>query len=312
MMNVPPIVSRSRRETLLANIRKYPWLYLIMLPVVVFYFVYWYIPLGGLVIAFQNYKSARGIFASHWVGFKNFLDFFSARTFWRLIRNTLSINLQLLLFGFPFPILFAILLNEVRSTSFRRVTQTITYMPHFVSSVVVAGLMIDFTETNGLLTNFLRLFGVPNEGLLTKASWFQPLYVLMNIWQEFGWDSIIYLAALTGIDMQLYEAAKVDGANRIQQTMHVTLPGISTTVTLLLILRIGNMMSLGWDRIILLYNPMTYETADVVSTYVYREGLVGMRYSYGTAAGMFNSVINVSLLVMANAISRRISDNSLW
>lgn len=300
------------KHPLLRNIKKYPWLYLMFLPVVVFYVLFCYFPMYGVVIAFQDFSPARGFFNSDWVGFEHFRDFFTDVNFFRVVRNTLVINLELLVFGFPLPIIFALLLNEINRKSFKRITQTITYMPHFISSVVVCGLMIDFVKSGGLITSALGLFGVENSNLLTKSEWFQPLYVSMNIWQELGWDSIIYFAALSGIDPTLYEAADVDGASKFKKIIHITLPGIASTIVILLILRIGNLMSLSWDRIFLLYNELIYETSDVISTYVYRRGLIQFEYSYGAAVGLFNSLINVVLLWGANRFSRKINDTSLW
>ena len=303
---------RSWGRRLLDNMRAHPWLYLMILPAIAYFAIFHYAPMYGVIIAFQDYKPLKGISGSAWVGFKHFQTFVQGPFFWRLVRNTLSINIGMLVFGFPLPIIFALMLNEVRSTAFRKVVQTVTYMPHFVSSVVVCGLMVIFCRSDGLLTNVLTFFGLPKTNLLTVESYFQPLYIGMNIWQELGWDSIIYFAALTSVDAALYEAARVDGAGRWRQMWHITLPGISSTIVILLILRIGNLMSLGWDRIILMYNDMVMETADVISTFVYRTGLVQVQYSYATAVGLLNSIINVILLVSTNAVSRKISDSSLW
>ena len=215
--------------------------------------------------------------------------------------------------GFPFPIIFAILLNELTGTRLRKITQTITYMPHFISAVVICGLMLDFCKTNGVITSvFCAVTGQEASNMFSHSAYFQPLYVLMCIWQEFGWDSIIYFAALTGIDQSLYEAAEIDGANRFKKIIHVTLPGISPTIVILLIMRIGNMMTLGWDKILLLYNPMVYEKADVISTYVYRIGLMNFEYSFAAAVGFFNSIINFVLLILANTVSRKVNETSLW
>ena len=303
---------KSWGRRLIDNMRAHPWLYIMILPAIAYFAVFHYAPMYGVIIAFQDYKPLKGIMGSKWVGFANFQTFIESPFIWRLIRNTLSINIGMLVFGFPLPIIFALLLNEVRSTAFRKVVQTVTYMPHFVSSVVVCGLMVIFCRSDGLLTSVLTHFGMPKTNLLTIESYFQPLYIGMNIWQELGWDSIIYFAALTSVDAALYEAARVDGAGRWRQMWHITLPGIAPTIVILLILRIGNLMSLGWDRIILMYNDMVMETADVISTYVYRTGLQQVQYSYATAVGLLNSIINVILLVSTNAISRKISDNSLW
>ena len=302
----------SLGKRLLMNIKQHPWFYVMIIPAIAYFIVFHYAPMYGVIIAFQDYKPFKGISGSAWVGLKHFRDFVTGPFFWRLIRNTLSINIGMLLFGFPLPILFALLLNEVRSVGFKRVVQTITYMPHFVSSVVVCGLMVLFCRSDGILTYVLKFIGFPENNLLTYKQYFQGLYIGMNIWQELGWDSIIYFAALTSIDVSLYEAARVDGAGRWRQMWHITLPGIAPTVVILLILRIGNLMSLGWDRIYLLYNDMVMETADVISTYVYRTGMLQVQYSYATAVGLMNSIVNIILLFTANFISRKVSDSSLW
>lgn len=295
------------------NVVEHPLLYLMFLPVVAYYIIFHYAPMYGVVIAFQDYKPMRGIAGSQFVGLKHFQTFVNGPFFWRLVRNTLSINIGMLLFAFPMPIIFALMLNEVRSVRFRKVVQTVTYMPHFVSSVVVCGLMLIFCRSDGIVTIALNALGlVEKTNLLTIKQYFQPLYILMNIWQELGWDSIIYFAALTAIDAELYEAATVDGAGRWHRMWHITIPGILPTIVMLLILRIGNLMSLGWDRIYLLQSEIVYETSDVISTYVYRTGLVQTQYSYATAVGLMNSVVNVILLFSANAFARRVSENSLW
>ena len=298
---------------LATNIRRHPLVYVMLIVVMIYFVLFCYWPMYGASIAFMDFNPVRGFARSEWVGFENFRLFFTDKDFFRVVRNTLSINIGLLVFAFPVPILFAILLNEVRSSRFQKITQTITYMPHFVSNVVICGLMIEFTRSDGLITALLTRMGVENVNLLTKKEWFQPLYIFMNIWQEFGWDSIIFFAALTSISPELYEAAMMDGAGRVRQTIHVTLPGIRGTIVILLIMRIGNLMNLGWDRIYLLYNPLVYETSDVISTMVYRRGLLEFDYSFGTAAGLFNSVINVILLVAANALSKKLTDEGgLW
>ena len=287
-------------------------LYLMIIPVVAYYVIFHYLPMAGLVIAFKDYRVARGILGSKWVGFKHFQDFFSSYYFGRLLRNTLTISLSSILFGFPAPIIFALLLNEVRNQKFKRVVQTVTYMPHFISLVVICSLIRMFTAENGLIVGMLSWFGFEPVSLLSKKQYFVPIYVLSNIWQGFGWDSIIYLSALTAIDPGLYEAATIDGANRWKQTLHVTLPGIASTIIILLILRMGSVMSVGYEKIILLYNEGIYETADVISTFVYRKGLESFQWSYSTAVGVFNSVINFLVVFLFNRISRRVSDVSLW
>ncbi len=310
-------ITRSRKDSFLnklwKNLKTHPLLYVMILPAVIYFLVYHYYPMYGMIISLFDYVPTKGIAGSDFVGLKHFKAFLTDPYFFRTMRNTLSINLLLLAFGFPFPIIFAILLNELRSSKIRRVTQTITYMPHFISTVVICGLMLDFCKSNGMISSIVTsLTGQEPFNLFSQSAFFQPLYVLMCIWQEFGWDSIIYFAALTGIDQALYEAADIDGASRWKKVIHVTIPGIAPTIVILLIMRIGNMMTLGWDKILLLYNPMVYEKADVISTYVYRIGLMNFEYSFATAVGFFNSVINFILLITANAVSRKINDTSLW
>lgn len=287
-------------------------IYVMAIPMILYYILFHYVPMYGAVIAFKDYSPGLGIAKSPWVRFKNFEDFFSSVYFGRLIRNTLSINIKLLVFGFPLPIIFAILLNEVRSKSFLKGIQTISYLPHFVSTMVLCGMIVDFCARGGIITQIAQLFGAKNSNLLLKAENFQKVYVISDIWQTLGWNSIIFYAAITGIDQQLYEAAEMDGANRFQKMLHVTLPGISQTIIIMLILRVGQMMTIGYEKTILLYNPNTYETADVISTYVYRKGLLDFDYSYSTAIGLFNSVINFIMLVGANKISKKYNDTSLW
>lgn len=316
-MGVVKAAVRNQRESfpkrLLKNIKAHPLLYIMIVPVVAYFLVYHYYPMYGMIISLFDYVPAKGIFGSDFVGLKHFKGFLSDPYFFRTMRNTLSINVLLLVFGFPFPIIFAILLNELRSSRLRKMAQTITYMPHFISTVVISGLMLDFCKTNGVITSLVTAFtGQEAFNLFSKSVFFQPLYVVMCIWQEFGWDSIIYFAALSGIDQSLYEAADIDGAGRWKKILHVTLPGISPTIVILLIMRIGNMMTLGWDKILLLYNPMIYEKADVISTYVYRIGLMNFEYSFATAVGFFNSIINFVLLLLANSVSRRVNETSLW
>ena len=299
-------------QKLAEDFRKHRPIYIMAIPMVVYYVLFHYIPMYGTVIAFKNYTPAQGISGSPWVGLQNFKDFFQSVYFTRLIKNTLSINLKLLLFGFPIPIIFAILLNEIRSKPFLKTVQTISYLPHFVSTMVLCGMIVDFCARGGIITQIVQLFGGKNSNLLLKAQNYQKIYVISDIWQTLGWNSIIFYAAITGIDQELYEAAEMDGANRFQRILHVTLPGIKQTIIIMLILRIGQMMSLGYEKTILLYNPNTYETADVISTYVYRKGLLDFDYSYSTAVGLFNSLINFVMLVSANKLSKKFNDTSLW
>lgn len=281
-------------------------------PGVLYYIIFHYIPIYGASIAFKNFRPALGILESPWVGFRHFVSFFNSYYFWDILRNTILLNVYELLWGFPAPILLALLLNEIRSTMFKKTIQTVTYLPHFISTVVICGIIVDFTMEKGLINNIIALFGGATTNLLMKPEFFRTIYITTEIWQGVGWGSIIYLAALTSIDPELYNAATVDGASRLRQVIHVTLPGIAPTIVIMLILRLGKMMSVGAEKILLLYNPSIYETADVISTFVYRKGLLEANYSYSAAVGLFNSVINFALLIMANKISRKVNETSLW
>lgn len=300
------------RKRLAEDFRRNKELYLLLIPILAFYIIFHYGPIYGASIAFLDFVPSKGIFESPWVGFKHFQHFFQGFYFWRLIGNTLNISIMSLAFGFCAPILLALLINELKSRAFARVVQTVTYMPHFISMVVICGMIMQFTRDDGIVTILLSYIGLPRENMLNNPNLFVPIYVGSGIWQEAGWGSIIYLAALAGIDMQLYEAARIDGAGRWKQTIHVTLPCLVPTIIILFILRLGNMLNVGFEKVFLLYNPLTYETADVISTYVYQKGILEFNWSFSAAVGLFNSVINFTLVVLANQISRRASETSLW
>lgn len=294
------------------DIKKNYGAYFLVLFSVIFYIIFSYKPMYGAIIAFKNYSPGKGILGSDWVGLKHFGAFFGSYYFGRLLKNTLTLSLSLLVFGFPAPIIFALLMNEIQRTAFKRTVQTITYMPHFVSLVVACSLVKLFTSDSGFIVQFMTMFGFEPISLLSKSKYFVPVYVLQNIWKEVGWGTIIYLAALSGVDPNLYEAAKIDGAGRWQQTIHVTLPCITSTIVILFIMRMGSIMNVGYENIILLYNEGIYDTADVISTFVFRKGLEDFQWSYSTAVGLFNSVINFALVFATNKISRKVSDVSLW
>lgn len=303
----------SLKRSLEKDLRNNWTAYIMVLFVLVYYIIFYYLPMGGTVIAFKNYQPRLGIWDSKWVGFKHFSTFFNSYYFPRLMRNTMVISLCGLLFSFPSAILLALSINEVSNTRFKRTVQTISYMPHFISVIVVCSMIRLFVANNGFITEMLRYIGYSGSaGLLSDKNLFVPIYILSDIWQETGWNCIIYLAAFASIDPQLYEAARIDGANRFRQTLHVTLPGILRTIILLLILRIGTLMSVGHEKIILLYNDFNMETADVISSYVYRRGMINGDYSFSTAVGLFNSIINFTLVMFANTFSRRISGYSIW
>ena len=287
-------------------------LYLLMLPVLLFYILFHYKPMYGAIIAFKEYTPALGVAKSPWVGLENFTRFFNSVYFGRLIKNTILLSLYNLILGFPAPIILALLLNEVRNKKFKSLTQTVTYLPHFISLIVVTGMLTDFGMTNGLFNDVIEMFGGSRAPLLQDPKLYRSIYVFSSIWQEVGWGSIIYLSALAGVDRQLYEAAQIDGAGKWKQLIHVTLPAIAPTIIIMFILKTGSLMNMGYEKTILLYNASTYETADIISSYIYRIGLLEQDWSYSTAIGLFNSVINFGLLLFTNKMSRRYSETSLW
>lgn len=287
-------------------------LYLLFSFAFLYYFIFNYIPMGGLVIAFKNYHPADGIFGSPWVGLHHFKNFFSNYYFWRITKNTLLISFYNILFGFPAPIIFALLLNEVYNRKFKSLVQTITYLPHFVSMVVICGMVKTFVDRDGLISNIVAQFTGEKVNLLFYPENFRTIYVASEIWQSVGWGSIIYLAALASVDASLYDAAKIDGAGRFKMALHVTLPSIVPTIITMLILRMGSVLSVGYEKIILLYNNMTLETADVISSFTYRKGLIELNWSYSSAVGLMNSVVNFTFVFLTNAISKKVSETSLW
>ena len=287
-------------------------LYLMVLPVILFYILFHYKPMYGALIAGQDYHPRLGFSASEWVGFDQFNRFFTSPYFGRLVKNTLLLSVYGILFGFPAPIILALLLNELRAKRFKKTVQTITYLPHFISLVVVTGIIKDFTQSTGLINDIIVMFGGERSSLIQNPALYRTIYIVSDIWQGIGWGSIIYLSALSGVDQQLYEAASIDGAGRWKQLIHVTLPGIAPTIVIMLIMRMGQLLGTGYEKTILLYNEATYETADVIASYIYRVGILERNWSYSTAIGLFNSVINLALLIVTNKISKRVSETSLW
>ena len=306
------MMSRRKVNSWQKDLSKYKYLYIMAVPMVVYYILFNYIPMYGAVIAFKDFSAALGTWKSPWAGLAYFKMFFSDVYFTRVLRNTVQISLLDLLFGFPAPIILALLINEVRQNWFKKMVQTVTYVPHFISMMVIAGIIIDFTARDGAINDLLTLFGFERKTMLLVPGLFKPIYIVSEIWQKIGWGSIVYLGALTAVDPQLYEAASIDGTGRFGKIIHVTLPGILPTIIIMLILRLGSIMNVGYEKIILLYNPTIYETSDVISSYSYRKGLQEMNYSYSTAVGLFNSVINFLLVIGANTISRKVGETSLW
>ncbi len=309
-----PVTFKKRKltEILRRDFQKHWQLYLIMLPVLAWYILFCYCPLYGILAAFERYNVRKGIMGSTWIGLKNFTDFFNSYYFGRVLGNTLKLNIADLIFAWPTSILFAVLLNEIGKSGFKRTVQTMTYLPHFVSVVVVCGLIKDFSSVNGVFNDLIAAFGGKRISLLTRKELFAPIYVLSNIWQNMGYGSILYLAAIGGINSELYEAAMLDGAGRVRQAWHVTLPGLAPTIITMLIMRVGNLLNVSFEKILLLLNDANREVGEVISTFVYQKGLVEAVYGYSTAVGLFNSVVCLFFLVAANMISRRFSETSLW
>lgn len=288
-------------------------IYVMLAPMIIWFILFLYKPMYGLQIAFKDYSVFRGIAASPWVGLEHFETLYSNSQFLRAVRNTFLISMLSLIFGFPVPIILALMFNEIINAVYKRTAQTIVYLPHFISTVIIAGIVITaFSPSAGIVNTFLGWFGIEPIYFLTKAEWFRPIFIGSGIWQEAGFSSIIFLAAIAGVNPSLYESAVVDGASRWQMMWRITLPSIMPTIIIMLIIRIGNLMEVGFELIILLYQPATYETADVINTFIYRQGLQSGQYDLAAAAGFFNAVVAFILVMTANTISKRVSRTSLW
>jgi putative aldouronate transport system permease protein len=314
-LKAPNSLSKSQKKTkwLIHHFKKEWQLYLLLAPTVIWFLVFLYKPMYGLQIAFKDYSVFRGITESLWVGFEHFVTLFENDQFLRAIRNTVMISGASLIFGFPVPIILALMFNEILNAKFKRTAQTIVYLPHFISAVIIAGIVITaFSPSTGVVNLFLNALGYDSEYFLTKPEWFRTIFVGTGIWQEAGFSSIVFLAAIAGVNPSLYESAVVDGASRWQMMWKITLPCILPTVIIMLIIRIGNILEVGFEMIIMLYQPATYETADVISTFIYRQGIQAAQYDLAAAAGLFNAVIAFILVMSANKISRRVSSTSLW
>lgn len=302
------------KNSLLKLIIRDRQLLVLSIPLLIFYIIFCYWPMYGLVIGFKEFSPIKGIFGSDWVGLKYFIQVFRNPFFPRLVKNTFLIGIYGLIWGFPIPILFALLINEVKSKWFKKIVQTGSYLPYFISVVVIVGLLWNFLSPTYGIVNIIYTSITGNKPInfMNESSWFRTLYISSGIWQTFGWNSIIFLAALAGIDQELYDSAKVDGCNRLQQIIHINIPGIMTAIMIMLILSVGNIMSTGFEKIILMYTPSTYDVADVISTYTYRRGILEANYSFGAATGLFNSVINMVFIIFANWCSKKFTDRSLW
>jgi len=310
----PGSLSKGFRRTTFREIMKNRSLYVMLIPVILYFVLFQYKPMYGAIIAFKDFKPFLGIADSPWVGLKHFDQFFNSYYFGRILKNTILISVYQLIFAFPAAIVLALLLNEVKNQVFKRVVQSVSYLPHFISLVVVCGMLLDFLQPDGIINRAIMAIGLVNEPInfLILPEWFRTIFVGSGIWQGVGWSSIIFLAALSGINPSLYEAASVDGAGRWRQMLNITLPGIMPTIVILLIINIGNFMVVGFDKIILLYNPATYETGDVIGSFVYRRGIMEANYSFTAAVGLFNSLINFILLILVNQLAKKKAESSLW
>jgi putative aldouronate transport system permease protein len=294
------------------RLMRYWQLYLLIILPMTYIVIFKYIPMLGVQIAFKDYNFAKGIWRSEWIGFKHFEQFFSSPNFWPILRNTFNISMITLLFGFPAPILLALFLNEIRTGIYKKTVQMVTYAPHFISTVVMSGMIILFLSPTGLVGNLIKALGMSPANYLGNADHFKFVYSLTDMWQHSGYASIIYLAALSGINTDLYEAAKVDGASRFKKMVHIDLPGIAPVIVILLILSTGDVLNIGFEKAYLLQNSLNLPGSEIIATYVYKVGLINANYSYSAAIGMFNAIITFLLLLAVNMISRRFSENSLW
>ncbi len=304
---------RNLPHNMAVDIRRNKVLYLILLVILAYFVIFNYAPMVGLLMAFEKYVPAKGLFRSKWVGLKNFRQFLEGPYFKRDVKNTIVLGVLDLVINFPAPIIFALLLNEIKQKHFKKTIQTVSYLPYFISTVVVASMIIDFTKTGGAISNLIcRLRGIPSDNLLNGTKYFRTIYIMSGTWQGLGYGSIIYLAALSSVDQEIYDAAKVDGAGYWKQCIHITIPGISSMIIMMFIMRMGNVFSVGADKILLIYNASNYDVSDVINTYVYRLGLQDMNYGVSTAVGMFNSIIGTILLLTSNAVLKKLTDTSMF
>ncbi|MEK4297801.1 ABC transporter permease subunit [Oceanobacillus sp. FSL W8-0428] len=288
-------------------------LYIFILPAFLYFFIFHYIPMYGIQIAFKDFIPSSGIWGSEWVGLEHFKRFFDSYYFWDLIKNTLGLSVYELIIGFPLPIILALALNEAKDGLYKRTVQTVTYAPHFISVVVMAGMIIAFlSPATGIINHGLTLLGLDPIPFMSDPKWFKTVYVFSGVWQSTGWGTIIYLAALSGVDPQHHEAAIVDGATRLQRIWHINIPALVPTMIILLIMNLGNIMAMGFEKILLLQNPLNLESSNVIATFVYQAGLLDAQYSFAAAVGLFNSVINAILLITVNQIAKKRSETSLW
>ncbi|MBM7599997.1 putative aldouronate transport system permease protein [Virgibacillus halotolerans] len=309
MNPIPKNKKPKRNRKILQN-----WqLYIFILPAFLYFFIFHYIPMYGVQIAFKDFIPSKGIWGSEWVGLEHFKRFFDSYYFWDLIKNTLGISVYELVVGFPLPIILALAINEAKDGLYKKTVQTVTYAPHFISVVVMAGMIIAFlSPATGIINHGLGLLGIDPIPFMSDPKWFKTVYVFSGVWQSTGWGTIIYLAALSGVDPQHHEAAIVDGATRLQRIWYINIPALVPTMVILLIMNVGNIMALGFEKILLLQNPLNMESSNVIATFVYQAGLLDAQYSFAAAVGLFNSVINAILLITVNQIAKKTSETSLW
>jgi putative aldouronate transport system permease protein len=287
-------------------------LYLMIIPVVVYFIVFHYLPMYGIIIAFKNFNGIEGILGSPWVGFEHFERFFRSYNFWALLKNTLGISLYSQIVNFPAPIILAIMLNEIKHSRFKKTVQMVTYAPHFISTVVMVGMLLTFLSPTGIINQLVRMFGFETVAFIAKAEYFKTIYVVSGLWQGLGWGTIIYMAALSNIDSETQEAAMMDGASKIKRIIFIDFPSILPTAVIMLILNMGSIMSVGFEKVFLMQNPLNMITSDVISTYVYRMGILGGEFSFSAAVGLFNAIINIILLLIVNRIAKKTSETGLW
>jgi len=307
---------KINKKKLLSSIKRNKLYYLLIIPGLLYFIIFHYGPMFGIIIAFKDiapFEGVKGIINGPWVGFKHFVTFFQSYYFWDVLGNTVVISAYRIIFGFPAPITLALLLNEVKNQKFKRTVQTISYLPHFISTVVLAGLITTVLSTNGGIVNeIIKKIGKEPIFFIGSTKYFRTILISSGIWQGIGWGSIIYLASISGIDPQLYEASIVDGANRWKQTWHITLPGMSNVIVIMFIFAVGSLLNAGFEQILLLYSPAVYEVSDIIDTYVYREGLISLRYSFASAVGLFKSIIAMTLLISTNYLAKRFEQSGIW
>ncbi len=309
--------TKTKRRTLAAVFRRNVLpnrdLYLLFIVPLAYFLIFKYYPMYGVQIAFKDFRISDGILGSEWIGFDHFVTFFNSYNFTRLLSNTLGLSVYQLVAGFPTPIILALAVNEVRNRGFRRFVQTVTYAPHFISMVVMVGMIVLFLSPRaGIINHFIGIFGIEPVNFMARPEWFKTIYVASDIWQNTGWRSIIFLAALSSVDVELYDAARIDGASRLQKIWNIDIPALLPTATILLILDFGRIMNVGFQRVLLMQNPLNMPASDVIQTYIYRIGLIGAQYDYSAAIGLFNNILNVIVLVAVNRLARRVSETSLW